>query len=304
MTKRRALPDTSQPEFEAETRAKNFAARVSILAAAFLIVLKTTTGWLTGSISVWASVLDSAMDIFASTINYFAIRAAARPPDEDHSYGHGKAESLAGLFQSLLIGASGIFVIVEGINRIIKPRPVSYEWLGIATMMVGATISLTLVRYLKRVGRATESPAITADAAHYTSDIYTNAAALSALLVTALTAWRIADPVISLAISAYILWSAVGVARDSIDVLMDRRLPIEIDEKVADVVKRFYDQGVLGFHDLRTRRSGSYKFLDMHLEVDRSQTLEEAHAVTVRVLRAIEQEIPRTRVQIHTDPSS
>ncbi len=303
MTKRVALPDTSRPEFEAETRAKNFAARVSILAAAFLIVLKTTTGWLTGSISVWASVLDSAMDIIASTINFFAIRAAARPPDEDHSYGHGKVESLAGLFQSLVIGASGIFVIVEGIKRIINPRPVGYEWLGIATMMVGATLSLTLVRYLKRVGRATESPAITADAAHYTSDIYTNAAALIALLVTALTAWRIADPIISLVISAYILWSAVGVARDSIDVLMDRRLPIEIDEKVADVVKRFHDQGVLGFHDLRTRRSGSYKFLDMHLEVDRGQTLEDAHAVTVRVLRAIEQEIPRTRVQIHTDPS-
>ena len=140
-------------------------------------------------------------------------------------------------------------------------------------------------------------------AAHYASDVYTNGAALVALFVVALTGWLPADPLISIGLSLYILWTAAGVARESIDVLMDRRLPAEIDEKVARVVGRFSGQGVLGFHDLRTRRSGSQKFIDLHLEVERHMTLEEAHELTVRVMRDIEREIPRSRVQIHTDPA-
>src|ERR1043165_6191584 len=120
----------------AEARLKNSAPPLSILAAAFLIIIKSATGWLTGSISVWASLLDSTMDIFASTINYFAVRTAARPADEDHAYGHGKAESLAGLFQSIVIAASGIFLIYESIRRIITPKEIASELIGTMTMVV------------------------------------------------------------------------------------------------------------------------------------------------------------------------
>ncbi|HVF54792.1 MAG TPA: cation diffusion facilitator family transporter [Pyrinomonadaceae bacterium] len=291
------------PSHAEEARLKNSAARLSVLAAALLIVLKTTTGWLTGSISVWASLLDSAMDIFASTINFFAVRAAARPPDDDHLYGHGKAESLAGLFQAGVITVSGIFLIWQAVERLIRPRATSLEWFGVATMFIAAVVSILLVKRLKSVAAATDSPALNADAVHYASDVYTNSAALVALLVVATTNWQLADPLISIAISAYILLSAISVARDSVDVLMDRRLPQEVDEVVASVVGRYREEGVVGFHDLRTRRSGSYKFIDLHLEVQREQNLEDAHALTVRVLRAIEKELPRSRVQIHTDPA-
>lgn len=288
---------------ETEEAAKTSAARLSILAAAFLITLKFATGYITGSISVWASLLDSTMDIFASSINYFAVRAAARPADEDHTYGHGKAESLAGLFQSIVIAASGIFLIRESIRRIIYPNQTSSEWLGVLTMLIAMTISIALVRRLKRVAHETESPALHADATHYVTDIFTNLGALLALVIVGLTPWQIADPVISIAIAFYILWSAVSVGRESIDVLMDRRLPPDVDELIAVVVSNHKDEGVLGFHDLRTRRSGSQKFIDLHLEVKRDMSLQEAHDVTVRVLRAIEAEIPRARVQIHTDPA-
>ncbi len=286
-----------------EERLKSSAARLSIAAAAFLIALKSVTGWLTGSISVWASLLDSAMDIFASAINYFALRAAARPPDEDHRYGHGKAESLAGLFQSFVISVSGLILIYEAVKRILTPHPTAQEWLGVGTMAVAAVISLALVTRLRRAARDTDSPALAADAVHYVTDVYTNSAALVALLVVALTDWTLADPLVSIAISAFILWSAFEVGRDSVNVLMDRRLPREVDAKVAAVVERFRGEGVRGFHDLRTRRSGSVKFIDLHLEVDPAQTLPEAHDLSVRVLRAIEADIPRSRVQIHTDPS-
>lgn len=285
-----------------EEAAKTSAARLSILAAAFLILLKTATGFLTGSISVWASLLDSTMDIFASAINLVAVHAAARPADEDHAYGHGKAESLAGLFQSLVIAASGAFLIWEAVHRLFAPRATRSEWIGVITMLVAIAVSVALVRRLRRVARETESLALRSDAAHYTSDIFTNSGALVALLIIVLTGWHIADPLISLLIAIYILWSAVSVGREAMDVLMDRRLPAEIDERIAEIVHRYRDQGVLGFHDLRTRRSGSEKFIDLHLEVARDQRLQEAHDVSVQVLRAIEAEIPRSRVQIHTDP--
>jgi ferrous-iron efflux pump FieF len=243
------------------------------------------------------------MDIFASAINYVAVRAAARPADEDHAYGHGKAESLAGLFQALVIAASGAFLIWEAIRRLVSVRPVKSEWVGMITMLIAIIVSVALVRRLRRVARETESLALRSDAIHYASDIFTNAGALIALLLIALTGWQMADPLISLMIAVYILWSAVNVGRESLDVLMDRRLPVEIDERIAEIVRRYRERGVIGFHDLRTRRSGSQKFIDLHLEVERDMRLEEAHDLTVRVLREIEAEIPRSRVHIHTDPA-
>lgn len=288
---------------DAETAAKNTAARLSILAAGFLVLLKTVTGLLTGSISVWASLLDSAMDILAATINLVAVRAASRPADKDHAYGHGKAESLAGLFQSLVIAASGLYLIWKAVQRLVKPQATGYEWIGMVTMLIATATSIALVSRLRRVARETDSLALQSDALHYITDIYTNMSALVALLVVRLSGWQEADPLISIFIALYILWSAFQVARESIDVLMDRRLPPEVDEQIAEIVERFRHEGVLGFHDLRTRRSGSQKFIDLHLEVERDQLLEEAHALTVRVLRTIEAEIPRARVQIHTDPA-
>jgi len=282
---------------------KSSTARLSIYAAAFLIALKTGTGLLTASISVWASLLDSVMDIFSSTLNYLAVRISSRPADEDHLYGHGKVESLAGLFQAVVIGCSGSFLIWEAIHRLRQPHPTGAEFIGIGSMVIAIVVSVALVVRLRRIAKQTDSPALSSDALHYATDIYINLGVLVALLVTVLTGWLWADPAVSIAIAIYILWSAARVGYESINVLMDRRLPEDVDERVAVVVSQYRDQGVLGFHDLRTRRSGSHKFVDLHLEVQRDKTFEEAHDLTVKVLRAIETELSRTRVQIHTDPA-
>jgi ferrous-iron efflux pump FieF len=297
------MRETTVHAHAGESALKNSVARLSILAAAFLILIKTGAGWLTGSIAIWASLLDSAMDIFASSINYFAVRAASRPPDHDHDYGHGKAESLAGLFQAAVITLSGLFLIREAVTRIIYPRPTHSETIGVAAMIIAIVVSFALVARLRRVAKLTDSPALSADAVHFASDVLTNGGVLFALALIYFTGWTIVDPIISIAISVYILGSALSVGRESVDVLMDRRLPPEVDQQVAEIVERFRADGVLGFHDLRTRRSGSQKFIDLHLEVERHQTLEEAHATSVRVLRAIETEIPHAKVQIHTDPA-
>ena len=294
---------TPKDSLQKEVALKSSTARLSIYAAAFLIALKTGTGWLTASISVWASLLDSVMDIFASSLNYLAVRISARPADEDHLYGHGKVESLAGLFQALVIGLSGSFLIAEAIHRMRVPHPTQSEALGIISMVIAIVVSVGLVMRLRKVARQTDSPALSSDALHYATDVYINLGVLVALALTIVTGWRLIDPLVSIAIALYILWSAAHVAYESINVLMDRRLPADVDETVATVVSRYESQGVLGFHDLRTRRSGSHRFVDLHLEVLRTKGFEEAHDLTVQVLREIEAELPRTRVQIHTDPA-
>lgn len=286
-----------------ESKAKSAAAFLSIITAIFLVLLKAVSGYLTGSISVLASLLDSTLDIFASTLNYFAIRVADRPADEDHAYGHGKVESLGGLFQALVIGASGLFLIWEAIWRIKEPHETSSEGIGIGTMIIAIIVCVALVRRLKRVARETESPALASDAAHYVADIFINAGVLIALLVTTITGWHWVDPAISIAIALYILWSAIHVGHEAVDVLTDRRLPPEIDEQVTTIVARFREHGVRGFHDLRTRRSGSSRFIDLHLEIDRNLRFDEAHGLSVQVLRRIEAEIPRTKVHVHADPA-
>ena len=295
---------TSIQSAAAEERTKKTsAARLSIVVALFLIALKATSGWLTGSLSVWASLLDSVLDLFASTLNFIAVRAASRPADEDHTYGHGKAESLTSLFQALVIGASGIFIVWEAVHRIRERHQTRSEAIGIVSMMVAIAASVWLVRRLRRVAQETESLALSSDALHYATDIYINSGVLVALLVTAFTGWGVADPLISLVIALYIIKSSFELAHESVNVLMDRKLPFEIDGKVAEIVARYRNEGVHGFHDLRTRRSGSEKFIDFHLEVDRNKRFEEAHDLTVKILRAIEVEVPRSKVHIHTDPA-
>lgn len=287
----------------AEERAmKNSAARLSIVVAVFLIALKATSGWLTGSLSVWASLLDSVLDLFASTLNFIAVRAASRPADEDHAYGHGKAESLTSLFQAIVIGGSGIFIVWEAVHRIRDPHQTRSEAIGIVSMIVAIGASVWLVRKLRRAANETESLALSSDALHYATDIYINGGVLIALLLTAFTGWSVADPLISLVIALYIMKSSFGLAHESINVLMDRRLPVQVDATIVEIVARYRTMGVRGFHDLRTRRSGSQKFIDLHVEVDRNKRFEEAHDLTVRVLRAIEAEIPRSKVHIHSDP--
>jgi ferrous-iron efflux pump FieF len=286
-----------------EAALKNSAARLSIFVALFLIVLKGTSGWLTGSISVWASLLDSVLDLFASTLNFIAVRASSRPADEDHAYGHGKAESLTCLFQAIVIGASGMFIVWEAVHRVREPHQTRSELIGIVSMVVAIAASVWLVRRLRHAAQETDSPALRSDALHYMADIYINAGVLVALLLTGFTHWNLADPLISLAIAFYILKSAFGLASESINVLMDRRLPVEVDDKVAEIVARYQNEGVHGFHELRTRQSGSQRFVDLHLEIDRKMRFEEAHELTVKVLRAIEAEIPRTKAHIHTDPT-
>lgn len=273
---------------------------MSVVVAISLVLIKVVAGSLTNSLSLMASAVDSLTDIFASAVNFFAIRAASRPADREHVYGHGKAEGLAGLFQAVIIGLSGGYLGYKSVVRLFKPQPIEAEVIGIAVMAISMVASYLLVRYLRRVARETGSLALEADSLHYSTDVLANGGVLLLLAVVAVTGLPILDPIASLGISAYIVWAAIGVLRTSIDHLMDRAVPDELIESIAELASSH--EHVRGVHDIKTRVAGSESFIELHLEMDGGMSLRDSHDAAVEVLRFIEREVPNSRVFVHVDP--
>ncbi len=284
----------------AAARRRSRAAAMSVATATGLVILKAIAGFLTNSLSLLASAVDSLTDIFASGVNYFAIRTASRPADEDHAYGHGKAEGLAGLFQGAVICASGLYLGSEAVKRLIKPEPVDAGSVAVGVMVVSIIASYVLVRYLRKVARETDSMALEADSLHYSTDVLANAGVLAVLVAVRLTGYPIFDTVVSLMISGYIIYAAFGVMKSAVDHLMDRALPDDVVARAREIA--LANPEVLGVHDVKTRSAGAHSFIELHLEVDGSRTLREAHDASVQVLRAIESSIPNSKVFVHTDP--
>jgi ferrous-iron efflux pump FieF len=280
---------------------KQRTALLSVSVAASLASLKLLAGLWTGSVSVLASLADSVLDLFASGLNFLAIRKAAVPADRDHAWGHGKAESLAGLFQSAVVGSSGLYLVYVAIRRLIVPVPLEHEVSGVLVMSVSIVATYWLVRRMRRVARQTGSVALGADSLHYATDVLTNLSVIVSLGLHALFGIRMADPIISLGIAAYVLSSAAQIMRSSIDDLMDRQLSQAHIEHITRLVGSFAPE-VVGYHDLRTRQAGSHVFIDLHLDIPRDKSFEAAHRITERVIRSLERTFPAAVVTAHSDP--
>ena len=274
-------------------RATNFA----VAAAALMIAAKLGAWLVTDSVSLLSSLADSVMDVLASLINLFAVRQALQPADREHRFGHGKAEPLAGLGQALFITASGIFLIVEAVGRIIEPEPIERAPVGIGVMVFAIVVTTALVAYQRRVVRLTGSTAIKADSLHYASDILTNIGVIAALALALTLGWGLADPIIAIVIAGVIIHAAVRVGRSSIEQLMDRELPEEDRARIRQIVLEHPE--VLDCHDLRTRRSGIDSFIQVHVEMDRSLTLLRAHEISDDVEARIREAFPHAEVLIH-----
>lgn len=282
-------------------RLLRLAASASVATAALLILVKLAAWLVTGSVSVMASLIDSLMDAGASLVNLLAVRYSLQPPDSDHRFGHGKAESLAGLGQAAFIAGSAVFLSLHAVDRLLHPQPLSQIGVGIAVMIFAMVATGALLSLQHHVIRRTQSTAIRADALHYATDLATNGATLVALVLAAL-GWPGLDPLFALMIAVYILYSAYRIARDAIDLLMDRELnPLErtrIQEAASAV------PGVLGVHGLRTRRSGQTPVIQLHLELADELPLSEAHRISDAVEEALHALYPQADVTIHQDPAS
>ncbi len=270
--------------------------------ASALAILKVLTAVHTGSLAIVASLVDSVMDIAASSSNYLAIRHAETPPDADHRWGHGKAESLSGLAQTVLVLASAAALAWQSIERFIEPRPMHHAWVGVAVMLISMVASALLTLYLRRAGKRLGSVALTADSVHYLSDVLSNLAAVVALLLWEIFAVAWVDPVVSLAIGVLLASSARQIGREAVAQLMDKELNEGVRANVIHAATAASPH-VLGVHELRTRRSGKTVVIDLHLEVKASLSFIEAHRVTSMAQAAIEETLGDAIVTIHADPA-
>lgn len=276
------------------------ATAVSLLTAIMLTAVKFVTWLLTGSASLFASMADSALDVVSSAVNFAALRIALRPADTDHRFGHGKAESLAGLGQAIFIGGSAAGTGAYAVSRLLEPREIELAGVGLAVMVFSILVTGLLIHYQRRVIRRTGSLVIQADSLHYLSDWLANVGVIAALLLAQAGVLR-ADGAIALGISLMIAWSAWTVARDSADVLMDRELPASERERILEIARE--QGGVSGAHGLRTRRSGARRIIQIHLELPGARPLADAHEIGDRFRDRLVEEFGAVDVTVHLDPA-
>lgn len=273
----------------------------SVTVAFTLIIIKFIAYILTGSIAVLSSLVDSVLDAFASVVNLFAVRHALTPADEEHRFGHGKAEPLAGLAQAAFITGSSLFLIFEAINRMVNPLQIQHSIVGIVVIVISLVFTILLVMFQKHVVRQTQSIAVHADSIHYLSDVVTNLSVIVALVLSTYFGWLIADPLFALCIAAYIVYSAWQIASNALNQLMDRELP-EVDrERIKKIAMKHSE--VKNLHELRTRASGKDVFIQLHLEMDGAIALLKAHTIADEVERELREEFPNADIIIHEDPA-
>lgn len=280
-------------------RLLRLATRASVGVASILIIGKAIAWWFSGSVSMLAGLTDSLLDGVTSLLNLLAVHYALRPADDDHRYGHGKAESLAGMAQALFIAGSAVLIAFQAYQRLQHPEPVGAPWLSIAVIVMSLVLTVALLAVQHRVIRETGSNAVRADSLHYRSDLLLNGSILLALVLAAF-GWHQVDAWFGLAIALYILWSAIQIARESFAVLMDEELPADVSQHMLELACSV--PGVLGAHDLRTRISGNHWFVQLHLELPGELSLSVAHGISDQAADAIHQAYPRAEVLVHADP--
>ena len=284
----------------ATERAMRMASYASVAVAVALTAMKAVAWWWTGALAMAATLLDSSLDLFASVINAIAIAHALQPADKEHRFGHGKAESLAGLGQAILVGTSAFLLGKGAIERFHHPEPVTNSAVGIAVVVVSLVATWFLVRFQRRVASLSGSVAIAADSVHYQSDFLLNGGVLAALFLAGWLGWQRADPFFAFLVALWILWSAWGIARDAVDLLMDREL--SSDERAEIIGVACTHAAVTGVHALRTRRSGPRRIIQFHIKLDGELTLSAAHEISDEVEELIRAALPGTDVTIHSDP--
>ena len=294
--------DTQASQSQEETaKLLRLATYASTSVAIVLIAAKLFAWAASDSVSLLATLIDSMLDAVASIINLVAVRHALTPADKEHRFGHGKAEALAGLSQSLFIAGSAGYLLIEAWQRVIQPSAVESVELGIFVMAISIAATMLLLAFQRHVIKKTNSTAIRADALHYRTDLMVNGSVIVALLL-ANAGWPGFDGLFAGAIAIYILFSARDIIVTSYDHLMDRELPDEDRQKIKALVMQH--PKARGLHDLRSRHSGTMTFIQLHLELDDDLSLMAAHKISDEVELSILNAFPGSEILIHIDPKS
>jgi ferrous-iron efflux pump FieF len=276
------------------------AAAASSALAVTLIALKAYAAFRTSSMAMLGSLADSTLDLVASLIVLLAVRIAAAPADQEHRFGHGKAEALAALVQVIIISISAIFIGFRAIQRLIAGAETSDAELGIGVSVIAIALTLALITYQRHVVRRTGSLAIGTDRLHYSSDLMLNGSVIVALGLDQYAHLTGSDAIFGVLIALWLLWGAWRASSHAFDQLMDREWPDELRERFLAATKEFPE--LAGLHDLRTRSSGTHYFAQFHVWVPAGWTVKEAHDRLDAAEEALQERFPGTEILIHVDP--
>jgi ferrous-iron efflux pump FieF len=280
-------------------RLMRLATVASMSVAVILIVAKAMAWWVTDSMSMLSSLVDTTLDFAASLVTFFAVRQALVPPDAQHRFGHGKAEALAGLVQAGFIAASGGALLLAVGERLINPHQVHEEEVGLVISALAVVLTVGLVAFQRHVVKRSGSIAIGADMAHYKTDLVATLATGIGLYVSGKLDQPLIDSGVAGLVALYLMHGAWEVGRDSLNVLMDRELPDEERRRILDIARSHPE--VRGVHELRTRSAGLTKFIQLHIVLDPTMPLGNAHVVGDRVEAMLREAFPQAEIILHVD---
>lgn len=280
---------------------KQKASAFAVLSALTLAASKFSVGLASGSMAVVSSGLDSLLDVFMSAMNFFAIKKAGEPADKEHQYGHGKAESLAGAVQATVILFTGCFIVYKAVHEFLSAKEITYSKADLGVMVLSLAFSFAISFVLLRIGRKTNSSALKADALHYTSDLYSNSAAICAIILTYFTGKTFFDILFAVITGLIIMFSAVKILKEGVSGLMDRSIPPAVEQEIESIIDEM-PFPYAGHHKLRTRFSGNRKYIDFHLLTCRKLRIDEAHDLAHQIERRITDQVPTVDTVIHVEP--
>jgi cation diffusion facilitator family transporter len=290
------LSVTDAPQLKRRT------ALLSVGSNSGLILLKVIAGTVTGSVAILTEAIHSSIDLIASVVAFLSIRKAGEPADESHRYGHDKMENLAAALEGILILVGSAVIAFEAIRRLLRGGEVQKLGFGIAVVALSIVVNLIVSAVLVRNARLTDSPALEGDAAHLRTDAASSAAVLVALVLVAITGAQWLDPAIALAVSAAISVTGVRLLARSGQVLVDQALPPEEVDSIRTAIEPFAERGVVGYHELRTRRAGSQRYVDVHIQFRSGTSLEDAHRTAHELQDVIADRLGGADVLIHLEP--
>ena len=276
-------------------------ALLSVVAAVVTIGLKTAAYVITGSIGLLSDALESLANLVAALVALYALWVAARPPDEEHTYGHTKAEYFSSGFEGLLIVAAAVGIVVAAVRRLIEPQPIQDPALGLLINALASVVNLTVARVLLRVGKRHESITLEADAQHLMADVWTSLGVIAGVTAAVATGWHRLDPIVAIAVALNVLRSGSRLLRRSVYGLLDTSLPEETLDKIKAILDAHSGAGVR-YHALRTRQAGARRFISFHILVPGNWTVQRGHDLLERIEEQIREVVPNSVVDTHLEP--
>ena len=277
-------------------------ALLSIISNATLIIFKIVAGIISGSVSIISEAIHSSMDLLASIIAFFSVKASSKPADDDHPFGHGKIENISGIIEGVLILIASIIIIIEAIKKIYNPRPIDNELIAVLVMFISGFINFIVSRQLYKVGKEEDSMALKADALHLKTDIYTSIGVGFGILLIKITGIHILDSIVAIVVGLLIIKEAIELTKHAFDELIDKRLSDEEEREIKDIIERF-NYEFIDYHKLKTRKSGNINHIDFHITLNASTTVKEAHDIIGNIKKEMNKSLKNSRITIHIDPS-